>query len=269
MINLVWSIGLSHSIFWNYRFEEALRICSSLGIELFEIWADHPDIYPAIEDKHYIDRIRDTLSMYNFDIAVHSPCHDVNIASINPGIRRESIKQIINSIRLASELESNILVVHPGRRTTRYIEDSIYIANAIDSIKIIAREAQDYGVVIGIENMENNPRQFATKPEVIISIINSVNDPRVRMTFDIAHANTYMNPIEYYYKVKEYVVHVHLSNNYGQKTPRVHMPLYEGTIDIVELLKIFHKHGYRGKLVIEGGAYESLKNQVSKNIEYL
>lgn len=266
---MVWAIGLSHSIFWNYSLEEALEICSRIGVELLEIWADHPAVYPAIDDAPYISKIRDVLASYDISVTVHASCHDVNIASINPGIRKESVRQMLGSARLAHELGSEIVVVHPGRRTTRYINDSTYIAYAVKSLKIVAGEAQDYGVTICVENMENNPRQFAVKPEVILSIVREVDHPNVKITFDVAHANTYIDPIEYFRRIREYVAHVHLSNNFGQKTPRVHMPLYKGSIDMYTLLRTFYEYGYRGRLVIEGGSYENTVESVAKNVDYL
>ncbi len=265
----MWRIGLGHAIFWKYRLSEALTICSEVGVDIFEIWTDHPDVYPAIEDPTYIRVLIDEISKYSLEITVHGPCHDVNLASANPGIRRESLRQALSALRIASELGSRIIVFHPGRRTTRYISDSIFMRNSIESLKIITREALDMGLTICIENMENAHNQFAVKPETILEILHSVEYPNVGIVFDAAHANTYGDPIEYYKQIKEHVIHIHLSNNYGKTSPKVHMPLYEGTLDIRKFLETLYNHRYQGRIVIEGGGCEDIKACVARNTTYL
>ena len=47
------------------------------------------------------------------DIRIHSPTVDINIASLNKGIRKESIRQIINCAHIAEDLNASAITVHP------------------------------------------------------------------------------------------------------------------------------------------------------------
>ena len=48
------------------------------------------------------------------DIRIHSPTVDINIASLNKGIRKESVRQIINCANIAEDLNASAITVHPG-----------------------------------------------------------------------------------------------------------------------------------------------------------
>lgn len=47
-------------------------------------------------------------------MSVHSPAYGLNIASVNPGLRRESIAQVISALRLASDIEARNVVIDGG-----------------------------------------------------------------------------------------------------------------------------------------------------------
>ena len=57
-------------------------------------------------------------ALYPLRTCVHSCSWDLNLASMNQGIREMSIKQVEASMRLAAELEAMELTVHPGTYDT-------------------------------------------------------------------------------------------------------------------------------------------------------
>lgn len=54
------------------------------------------------------------LKSFNLKYSIHSPTTDINLASLNRTIQKASISEIKNSIKIANELDADIVVVHPG-----------------------------------------------------------------------------------------------------------------------------------------------------------
>ena len=103
-----------------------------------------------------------------------------------------------------------------------------------------------------MENMELRKGEFVVSPENLKTIIENVNSPSLKATFDIAHANTYAQDlINFYNIVKKYVVHVHISDN-NFTEGKTHVEIGQGSIDFHSLLGCIKESGYAGAIIIEG-----------------
>ena len=260
-------IGMGQAVLWRYPLEEALNIVEENGFDLIELWAEHPDVYNSLEDKNEASRLKEILSSHGLKVTVHAPCHDVNIASINDGIRKESVRQITSSVKLASYIDASVVTVHPGRRSSKHVATEIFVRNSVASLKEISLSAEELDVIIGVENMENRPNQFVIEPKDVTRLVTEVGSDHVGITFDAAHANTLFDPVRFMREIRELIVHIHLSNNFGKEGP-VHLPLDTGNIDIAALLRELNDSGYSEFIALEGGG-EFGKEAVRRNSLFL
>jgi sugar phosphate isomerase/epimerase len=66
-----------------------------------------------LENQEYFHEIQDILSTNNLQVSIHAPYSDLNCASLNYPIWRESIRQICSCIDCAASL-TDIVTIHPG-----------------------------------------------------------------------------------------------------------------------------------------------------------
>ena len=194
---------------------------------------------------------------YNLSYSVHAPHYDLNIAGLNDRIRLESLRQSIEAVQFAAEIEAELVVLHPGKRTTIEAPDEVYLKRSIESIKEVCKEAEELGLRIGLENMDVKRVHFANKPEILLSILEGVNSANMGITFDVAHANTCMRPADFLRPIVDKVIHVHLSDNLGPASPSFHMSLGAGSVNLAEVFGILMENGYEGLLIVEGKGRES------------
>ncbi len=103
--------------------EAAIEFAKRQGFHAFEVWADHPHAHPDETPADMRPRLRKALADFAA-MSMHGPLGNASLASINPGIWRESLRQHLAAVELASEIGATVLVTHPGDlrtagRTTR------------------------------------------------------------------------------------------------------------------------------------------------------
>ena len=248
MINM--KIGASTLAGIENDLENILEFIEGLGIEYAEIVHQYP------HDKINIE----TLESFNLKYSVHAPFMDVNIAALQEKSRLNSIKQIKESLDLASEINAEAVVVHPGLATflaNKYFLDTVYeLSN--ESIKEIGNYGRDLGVLTTIENMPAFDGMLYQK-------INDLNDLLVSldmsMTLDIGHANHagYAPDGMIFDSIK----HIHMHDNFGDDD--AHLPFGEGSIDLKDIVNRLEEKSYDGIYIIEVNDTDSIK----KSYEYM
>lgn len=207
--------------------------------------------------SHNLDE--DLLNSYNIKYTFHSPISDINIASLNPSIRKGSIKEIFYSLETANELDIDTVVVHPGSFPFLKFDflDKIDEINR-NSMLEIAEFASDLGVNTVFENMPNIKGFTYNKLEDLNQFL---TDNDIGMCLDTGHANT-MNysPEDMYIPI---VKHIHLNDNFSQNDD--HLALGEGNIDFKSIIQNYESNNYDGIYVIEVNNKES----ILKSLKYL
>ena len=163
------------------------------------------------------------------DIRIHSPTVDINIASLNKGIRKESIKQIINCAHIAEDLNANAITVHPGiiGRNEPHLREQAMLY----SIESIGEIIDNSNVTISVENMPVRGKFLGNTVEEIERI---QEETGCYLTIDTGHGNTCGN-LEEMLNLKK-ISYCHLNDNDGKKDQ--HIALGDGTMDLKLLKKI-------------------------------
>lgn len=229
-------IGVSTLALYPDPLEDILPFLEDLKVDYCEIINE----YPLNEVENEI------FESYSIKTTVHSPISDMNLASPNESIRNASIDQIKKSIKLANQLDTEVVVVHPGQIPflARIFKEKIMEHN-FNSLKDCAVYAQEMGVEMCVENM---PDMEGYLFKDINNLNNLVDQLEVFMTLDVGHAhNTGFSTTEMVKLPR--MKHIHLSDNDGSFDN--HEALGKGTIDFDNLLKNLKNINYSGVLTLE------------------
>ncbi|MDP3065365.1 MAG: sugar phosphate isomerase/epimerase family protein [Methanobacteriaceae archaeon] len=235
-------IGFSTLALFARPFEEWLEIATADGFNMIEILCEGP-YWPRILLSQIDDL--EIFSSYDVDLFLHAPTVDLNPASVNPGIREETLKQLQETVELAAKIGAEAITTHPG--LIRRLEDrlrSMGLYYSIETLKKAAIYAQDRGVVFSVENMPNRYAYFCNSPEEHAYYTKECD---CQATLDLGHANT-SGEIQKFLQMPR-IHYYHLSDNNGEKDQ--HLPLGEGTLDLNAINGI-------DKVIIELNNYENV-----------
>jgi len=245
----VWRLGVSSRVLWDLETGEALELASELGYTHFELWAEWPRAWPRAMGEGDRERIASEMEGLGLSCSVHATFRDLNLASPNPAVREESVRQAIESIELAADLGARVAVVHPGRMASSRDDPREAWSLLADSLSRVAEAAERLGVVIAVENMEGRPREIVRLPSDLLRLIEEVGSRSLAVTLDASHAGTVGDPIEFVRELGGVVAHVHVSDYSGGRS---HLPLGEGSLDLPGFLSALAEVGYSGAVVVEG-----------------
>lgn len=187
------------------------------GFEIIEILAEDP--FYANDHGEFKD--------CGLDIRMHAATVDINIASINKGIRAESVRQMIHCGQYAEKIGANTITVHPGiigRNDPPLRKWALEMA-----VESVGEIMDNTNVEISVENMPVREKYLCNTVEEIEMVQEATG---CSLTIDTGHGNTCGN-LEEMLSLKN-ISYCHLNDNNGIKDQ--HIPLGEGTLDL-NLLK--------------------------------
>jgi sugar phosphate isomerase/epimerase len=231
------------SIDWVFGIEEC-------GYDGWEISADGNY---RLDDPEKFARIVDVIESTTLGVTVHAPYTDLNLASLNYPIYRESIRQLSICVECAAAITDRV-TIHPGYLSppARLVPDRVWDLHK-SALAEIGRVAEDAGVLVCLENMINIDDFLCRMPDELFGMTEGLDG--VGVTFDVGHANTVGKVDEFLSRIGE-VGHIHLHDNHGDHD--AHLPLGWGTIDWARVGRVIHA-SYSGVCVVEGRNIEEAK----------
>lgn len=223
-------IGFSTLALFMNSLEHFLETAAKDGFQLMEMLCEGP-YWPRnmlLADKKEFE----VFNSYDITVFLHAPTIDLNPASLNPGIREETLKQLNETVDFAVEIGAKAITTHPGM--IHRLEDRIRNLGMMYSIETLQKAndyAEDRGIKFSVENMPNRYAYFcnnAQEHEFFVKECGSY------ATVDTGHANTSDDP-ESFFKMKK-IAYYHLNDNDGEKDQ--HLALGEGTFDLNLLNRI-------------------------------
>ena len=172
----------------------------------------------------------EVLESFDFTVSFHAPFSDLNIASLNKKILKESLTQITETIEQASAYNAKAVCVHPGHISPlgMHFKDKVR-ATQIASLKHLGKIAQECTIVLGVENMPYFPVLTARTPQEVATLLDTVNSDYVKFTFDVGHAQI-KGDVTSFLALKEEMVLVHLHDNNGDQD--AHLAVGDGILDV-------------------------------------
>jgi sugar phosphate isomerase/epimerase len=225
---------------------DAIDAIAAARFDGVEVWVDQ-----ANEQGESAQEIRRRASQAGLATTVHASSYDLNLAAWNRGIRAESQRQTIESVRFAAEMGARVVVVHPGRRSSSRDRIEDYWPMILESLEPIDEAAAKAGVMVGLELMEKRPKEVVMLPEDARRVM-AHGYRAIGITVDLAHSWSHYDPVQFLADVDmEWVVHIHLSDS---NPTTVHLPLGEGQVDLHAVYRGLLEVGYGRAVNIEGYA---------------
>lgn len=198
-----------------------------------------------------LSEVKNVIETTNLALTLHLPFSDLNVASLNHPIWKETIRQMTKCLERASDFV-DLAVVHPGHLSPLGMQlPDMAWQQSIEGLRAICDFAGEYGIKIGVENMVNLPHVFGKQAGEIIGMIESLERENAGLVLDVGHANTNDNVFEFLENMDR-VIHVHLHDNNGKSDE--HLELGKGTVNWKEVIPKFKR--YKGRLVTEARTVE-------------
>lgn len=223
------------------------------GCEIF-----YPYNVSEEQRKMYSDAIKVFTKYDNFEIVLHMPYGvDNNIATNS----QEVMERLLDSIDFANCYGVKKLTLHPGSVIDGMERKDSTRISAMN-VQRLCDHASKYDMTIMIENLVGN-HELCLNEEELLEFFNLVNRDNCKFILDCGHynvANKNKDLKDVVYKLKNYLVHLHLSNNFNLRDE--HAPLDKGNINFKSYFKYLCDINYQGLYCSEVlyKTYEDLLN---------
>ena len=196
-------VGASLGGFKDLTLEKAMKLYLKLSndfeLNAVEIRFEKEIGRPSLWSWELNNDIVDFLD--NFEVTgAHLPFVYLNPICANPKIRKESLKQLKDAIKKASELEMSYTVMH-----ARGIAYGLTYEQQIEEwkkvIKELAEYAKDNSILLTLENAD-----FLSNLNDLVTEVKKVNSKWLKVTLDVGHAHIRKVPPLSTYPAKELVL---------------------------------------------------------------
>lgn len=196
-----------------------INLAKQHGFEMIEILGESP----------FYEKDKGEFKDCGIDMRIHAATVDINIASLNTGIRAESVRQMIECGHYAEKINANTITVHPGiigRNEPHLRKWALEIA-----VESIGEIIDNTNVEVSVENMPVRGKFLGNMVEEIEMV---QEETGCSLTIDTGHGNTCGN-LEEMLSLKN-ISYCHLNDNDGVKDQ--HIAIGDGTLDLNLLKKI-------------------------------
>ena len=158
---------------------------------------------------------------------LHAPFAELCPAAIDPLVREVAKRRFLQAAALAKRYSAEKMVVHSGFIPLVYYPEWF----APQSAAFWREFLNDVdGLTLCVENV------METSPDALRQVAEQVNDPRLRICFDVGHAFCQSGELAPWLDaLAPYSSHVHLHNNHG--TFDEHLGLPDGTLDMATVIR--------------------------------
>jgi len=239
------NIGLSMYFCLGEPFPSLLKRLDEVDVNCVELVDESQH---ALNSKR-VKALKKVADSKDLDLTVHAPFVDINIASLNPELRRVMLKRLERSIAYAHQLDCKQWVFHSGWKTgvSEFYPNLDWQLN-LRSVKTLLATARRYKVEISIENTPE-PFPFLLKRMQDFALFFGELGSDIDMTLDIAHAHTIHQTFGFIEKFLDKIVHVHVSDNEGKYDS--HRGIGHGNIDWNATANALKRIRYKGMVMLE------------------
>lgn len=242
---------------------ERFKLIQRLGCHTLEVNFEENVSFPMLTwdtSKKKLTELREFLKSEEVDIS--SICTELfwQYSLISP-VKDEALKAMQLAkiiIDYAQFLEISSVLVVPGvlgkpffLQSKQPFQTSESAWNkAIDIISELGAYAKERNVIIGLENVHFN--NFLTTPKEMKDFIEEVNNPFVKVHFDIGNAQISADPKDWILTLQDYIHIVHVKDILQlQGTFAGYCPPFFGSVDWKSVCNSLSEIRYQGILVAE------------------
>lgn len=257
------ALNLGSLITAGYSYLEALDAAERLGFRFIELWVDEAHLWPYNTTPQQRREALEALKARGLKAVSLCPLpfhtenwidfhYTYNLADPEEEARKRAVKFYRDIMAEAVELEAPRVLTMPGQvREPNFMKGPTYRTyweQMVRSLRELARQAEDLGVTLGLENTVVGG--FVDRPEELLLAVEEVGSPRVRVYLDVANANTFYPPLHYIEVLEGQLIDLlHVPDNDG-RTPQ-HLPPGRGDIDFPAIIRALREDGWDGYLIPE------------------
>ncbi|WP_421663440.1 sugar phosphate isomerase/epimerase family protein [Lysinibacillus telephonicus] len=212
----------SSTLFWGHSFEHICKVVKAENLKGIEIWVEQLQF----QDWN-LHEIQHLLHAYHLQATIHANSWDLNLCSLNAGIRNQSIREVENSIRIANKLCIPSITVHPGKLTVYGRWEQNHRNIMLHTLDELTSLADKYSVNISLELMEPASKEIYCEARKINDLV-AFTDDCIQTTFDIAHIPFHFS-IADELKALQKVDKIHVSDS---TNTTYHVPLGKGELQL-------------------------------------
>ncbi len=245
-------------------FLDWIAIARDLKLNAIELWIDEENLWPATTTKKERKPYAEELRSNGMKVTSISPTpfkatgwqefrFEYNLADPDDKARRRAVGFYKSIISLAAEFEAKNVLVIPGKIDNPDLMKSKFsyrqhLEQVIKSLKECSKDAQDFGVYLGIENAVIC--NYVDLPEELMQLVETVNSEHVKAYLDIANANVFRDPEVFVRSLAGHLCNtIHTTDNDG--TYPYHLPIGMGSINYKHILRVLKETGWDGYLLPE------------------
>jgi len=238
-------IGLSMLFCLGEPFPSLLKRLEEVDVSCVELIDESQH---ALNGKR-VNALKHISKSRGFDFTVHAPFVDINIASLNPTLRRVMLKRLEKSIIHTHQLKCRRWVFHSGWKTgvSEFYPNLDWQLN-LRSVRTLLTIAKKHNMDISIENTPE-PFPFLLKTMQDFALFYSELGDDIGLTLDVAHAHTGHQELEFIDKFSDKIVHVHVSDNEGRYDS--HRGIGRGNINWKAIAEALRRIRYKGLIMLE------------------
>ncbi|MCD6470380.1 sugar phosphate isomerase/epimerase [Candidatus Bathyarchaeota archaeon] len=231
-----------------FKIEDILRFSSEIGYDGVELNLDERMLKMS---KGEIGEIAEIAKSFNLELP--SLCTSLfwkyNLASPDEHVRKRGVKLIKQGCEIASNIGASVFLVVPAVAVPEVSYHDTWEISKRSIIEAV-KSAEDYGIIIGIENVWN---KFLYSPIEFKRFIEEIDHPNVKVYFDVGNAFFLGFPEQWIKYLADLIVCVHVKD--FQMSKMQFKPLFEGDIQWKNIMRALREIGYKGFLNVEIGPY--------------
>jgi sugar phosphate isomerase/epimerase len=228
---------------------QELENFSALGFDYIELSMDPPQAHHSTIRKQK-ENLLCALDRLQMQVVCHLPTF-LGLADLTESIRAASVREMLDSLDVAAELNPLKVVVHPAYITGlgMFVFDTAK-EYAMESLRAIVERADRLGLALCLENMFPKTNSLV-EPDDFAQVFDRF--PSLKLTLDAGHAHigskNAKRMLEFVTRFPDRLAHIHASDNFGKEDN--HLPLGAGTVDFWKFVKALKQIGYSGTVTFE------------------
>jgi len=237
----------TYSWLWDLPLEDTVHRIADLGFTYFELMSHVPHCWPrdwSAADRTAFRRLYESRGLRLS--SVNPTFLDLNMASPNPAIREESIKQLRETIQLAHDLGAGIVVAIAGRKHALIAPDQSYLWGLVrGGLESLLPDCERLGVTFGLENGYT----VVARADQMVQMCRELSNPSLKLVYDVANGTMVESPLGGLEIVAKDLALLHLSDT----NDRVwgHDRIGTGVIDFAAVTEKVREIGYTGPTIME------------------
>lgn len=237
----------TYSYLWDLPLADTVRRLADLGFGYFELMTTVPHCWPrgwTAADRADFRRLYAACGLRMS--SVNPTFLDLNLASPNPGLREETVRQLRETIQLAHDIEAPMMLVTAGKQHPLIAPDPGYLWDLVRAgLETLLADCERLGVTLGLENGWT----VIDRAEQMVRMARELAHPRLRLVYDVANAAMVEPYVEGLARVREHLAMVQMSDTRVGRWG--HDRIGSGMVDFAAVTDAVRRIGFAGPSIME------------------